>query len=454
MTYRVALRHIPRTVDPYSTQVNTNHFIALQLYYPLFQRSPDGGLASEFLDSSLTKAEDSSFEKFLLCIKKEIRFSDGRTIALSDLAHSLTEAHRRQEMLPLIKSIEPAANCVKITLKKPDPRYFEKLTGVASTVTSASRSFGGFPIGLGPYRVKARSEDQVVLEATPGRVKGSFKVIEFRRFRDVLSDYADGVMDFNHTGQVTIPDEIEKNFQRVSRPFFKSYALIVNFPDRDLRRRFANCFPAEQLRTSLAMPLKSTPGFLPTGIQGSDQVTPLPRTTSRAVCTPKSDQTITFFNYRPELRLDLQRLLAEKGPNLPIRLHYQEGSLDELARRIFQDDKLAAVIGFDSSTSNSSAYAEAATFFESFMREARSERVISKPIPGLAELVRKAAQTSDAQIKSETYRKAHQLLLDSGYVIPLGQLDAEQFYPKTIRNIVWSDRISGFPDISLLEAEP
>ena len=40
------------------------------------------------------------------------------------------------------------------------------------------------------------------------------------------------------------------------------------------------------------------------------------------------------------------------------------------------------------------------------------------------------------------------MLLESGYVIPIGQVDNAQFYPQEIGNIIWADRISGFPKIS------
>lgn len=227
---------------------------------------------------------------------------------------------------------------------------------------------------------------------------------------------------------------------------------MVNYPDPVLRKRFAGCFPTAEILPLLGIPLKAIPGFLPAGIQGSDGVTPLAQSTAHARCSEASKTPITFINYRPELSGTLRAFFKRYAGKLPIPVRYEDGTLNDLVRKVFHEDRMMAVIGFDSSTSDSSAYAEAATFFESFIRTERGERLISKPIPELAELVRTAAQTSDSSLKAETYRKGHQVLLDSGYVIPLGQLDMGQLYPKSIRHIVWSDRISGFPDISQMEA--
>lgn len=457
--YRVALRYIPETTNPYTSQIDTDHFIMLQLYYPLFQRASDGSLESAFLDITQTKALDSSFQNFMLCLRSSAQFSDGSAIQISDLEHSLREAHKRQELLPVLGSISGVSireSCIKVALKTPDPRYFEKLTGIASTVTSLSRSFFGFPLGLGPYHIAAHTTDKLTVEANSGRVKGSFKTIEFTKYTDVTQDYANGVFDFNHTGQVTIPPKIKAEFQNVSRPFFKSYSLVVNYPLENVRKRFMECFPVGRLRSIIGLSLTPTEGFLPVGLQGSSGVTNPAGTVSGKACAGMNSagtgaKTMTFFNYRPEIGADIRSFLKDIARHLPISMRYEEGSVDGLVKKIFNEDSLAAVIGFDSSTSDSSAYAEAATFFESFIRQSRSERLITQPVSGLNDLVKIAAQAHDLTVKTAAYRKAHQLLLDSGYVVPLGQLDTSQYYPKVIRHIMWSDRISGFPDISLME---
>ncbi len=453
--YRAALRYIPETTNPHTSQINTDHFIALQLYYPLFQHSSDGSLTSEFLDLKSTRAADSNFKKFSLCLRDDARFSDGTGIATGDLEYSLREAHQRQELLPAVEQIMSSQKCVQVTLKKSDPRYFDKLTGIASTVTSPTRSSGGFPLGLGAYHIASHAPDRLTLEANPGRVQGNFKTIEFRKFTDFSKDYSNGVFDFNHTGQVVIPASVEHEFQRISRPFFKSYAVVVNYPVEALRKRFSECFPAEKLLSLLALSLKPTEGFLPSGLQGSDGVKTHLTKERKENCSPVlSSRNMTFLNYRPELNDTLRDFMKTAQSELPIPLHYEYGTIDDLVKKMFHDDKIAAVIGFDSSTSDSSAYAETATFFESFIREQRSERLITQPVVGLANLVKTAAQATDPSTKSEIYRKAHQLLLDSGYVIPLGQLDTAQHYPKWVRNISWSDQISGFPNIALMESTP
>ena len=450
-TYRAALRYIPNSADPYSSEIDTDDFIMIQLYYPLFQRTEDGTLNSEFLDLAKTRSEDSSFKHFLFCLKDDAKYSDGSLIQPSDLLHSLHEAHHRQEILPQAEAIESEGNCVRVSLKSNDPRYFEKLTGIASTVTSQKTSMMGFPLGLGPYHVAFHSPDRLLLEANPGRVSGSFNSIEYVKFKDVAGDFAAGVFDFNHTAQVTLPAALEKNFQRVSRPFFKSYALVVNYPDPILRKRLSSCFPTKEFLPLIGIPLKKIPGFLPSGIQGADAVTPPEEKLGQPFCKEMSTTPITFLNYRPELSGVLKPFFKSYAGKLPIPIRYKDGNIDDLARMIFHEDRTVAVVGFDSSTSDSSAYAEASTFFESFIRTARAERLITNPIEELAKIVRSAARTSDSSLKSETYRKGHQVLLDSGYVVPLGQLDMDQFYPKSIRHIVWSDRISGFPDISKME---
>ena len=451
-TYRIALRHLPTEGDPFTSQVNTDHLVMLQLYYPLFTRLSSGALTSEFLDLNATRASNSEFTRFDLCLREGLKYSDGSPVETADLARSLTESHHRQENLPELVSATPRGRCVSVALKKPGMRYFDQLTDVSNTVVSSTRKTGIFPVGLGPYRVADVNPDRLRLVANEGRVLGDFTAIEFVRFTNVEQDLKAGVIDFNHTGQVEIPEKVRPGYQRVSRPAFKSYALVVNYPDGRLRRDFAHCFDTADFIKLLDIRLTPAPGFLPLGIMGSEVGgEPAGVAPNSNDCHMRSAPAMTFYNYLDGATPKITDFFRQHQAHLPVPVEVKNASIDELIKVMYSRDRIGAVIGFDSSSSTGANARDAAAFFENFTRPNRSQRLISQPVEGLEERVRFALGEAQPEVKDSEYRKAHRILLESGYVIPLGQLETEQYYPKYIGNISWSDTISGYPRIDLMQ---
>jgi hypothetical protein len=51
------------------------------------------------------------------------------------------------------------------------------------------------------------------------------------------------------------------------------------------------------------------------------------------------------------------------------------------------------------------------------------------------------------------YRAAHRALLDSGFVVPLGQFEAAQYYPRWVSDIQWLDSGAGYPRLDLVRVK-
>lgn len=454
-TYRIGLRYIPEKLDPFASQINYDHFVSLQLYYPLFSRTTGGPLESEFLDLTKSRSLSSQFDAFSLCLKPNLQFSDDSPITVFDLRRTIVQLHKKQEILPNLKSTNTIGSCLFVNIASPDIHYFDKLTGVASTILSEKSLFDRFPIGLGPYRIINANSDSITLIENPGRVRGTFKKIEFLRFPFVSPVEKNQFVDLNHAGQVDIPRTLTSPFKKIQRPFFKSYAVIINHPNKELRRQMQSCFDRKSFAKLLNLPLMETPGFLPIGVAGSkleiEQTLIVNKDTNCHF--PIEKPSITFFNYRLELYDKLKEFFSKNSKTLPLNVKVENISLARLIEKAFSSEAYAAVIGFDSSTSLASSYAEASTFFESFFRTERAERIISQPVPGLEQIIVSAIQASSLITKERLYLDGHKILLKSGYVIPLGQLEDDHYYPIGVKSIVWSDPISGFPRLDLMEVQ-
>jgi ABC-type oligopeptide transport system substrate-binding subunit len=448
-SYRVALRYVPDHLNPRENEVNTNNLILIHLYYPLFFRAANGDLSSDFLALPMTKALDSTFKSFQLCLKRDLKFSDGSPVRSEDLLTSLTEIHRTQEMLPKTKDIWIEGSCVHVSLATADWRYFDKLTSVSSTIIKSGGPAKSLPLGLGPYRVSKASKNYLALEATPGQITGSFKKIEFLPFVSLDQARHDGIQDLNHVYQFRLPSEYKAARQKISRPFFKSYTLTVNYQNAALRKAFASCIDRNDLKATLDMDLADIPGFLPVGLSGAR----VPFTTNKAVVCRlnPSARPIRFYNANPDNENKLRAFFDRHRSELPIPVEFIELEPQKMVEAAFSQSQYAAIFGFDSTGSVASTAAESSAFFESFFRTTRNQRLIDSPLPGLSAIIDQALQESDPTAKDEAYSRAHRLLLESGYIIPLGQLDTAQYYQKDITQIQWADRISGFPRFDLMQ---
>ena len=437
-SYRVALRYLPSRIDPRQNQINTNHFILLQLYYPMFSIDDSGSIKSEFFAIGPTRALDRSFTKYRLCLKRGIKFSDGSPIHIADVRLSLYEVHRTQETLAKIDSSHINGSCLYVHLTRTESSYFHRLVGVTSTVLKSKSLVQDFPIGLGPYRMARHSADKLVLKANNERIVGNIGHIEFIRMSS--GDNTDSMDDVNHFYQRTTLTHSQP-MKTIETPVLKSYALIVNLPTRKQRLAFASCVDSRLLQRQVRPELAKSPGFLPKGVFGADVSYKAVRD-RLGPCSSTANPNIAFYAPFKEDVTPLERYFSQTS--IEKKVSIVNVSPETFSKVVFDRAPKAVILGFDSSGSLGTNSRESSVFFESFIRDIR---VISTPPEGLATLVVRASMAGNESEKSKFYREAHQLLLESGYVIPLGQAQNVQHYPVDIENIEWADRLSGFPRI-------
>lgn len=443
--FRVALQSIPSKIDPRENTINIFQYINLHAYYSLFERGDLGELKSEFLDLSQTRALDAGHTKFQLCIKQDLKFSDDSPVRAEDLRFSLAETHRVKPNLMPLKQIEENGACVLATLDSPDRHYFSKLVTQQTTVLKKGTERDRIPVGLGPYRVSSLTADRVILQALEKRVHGDFKRVEFVRVGPDLKAVKHDVHDWNHLYHMPIPERARQEYREVKRPLLKTYFILVDIEGYDLRQQIASCFNRKEFVRKLGLSLTEAPGYLPRGLPGTNvQYEPLTRRPAAECRFSASDAKlrIPYYSYNEYLHEKVRDFFEAASPNLPVEVVPRKVNLDETIKDAFLDKRMLTLVGADASQPSPEG------FFAIFISD---EKPIAKRIPGLKQIVEAAAKTSDAATKNQLFEKAHRMLLQSGYMIPLGQLVTSQYYPKYVQNIRLVDRVQGFPQIDQME---
>ncbi len=446
-TYRIGLRAVPTKIDVRRNQINIYHYIMLHAYSPLFEMDSDGTLASVFFDMETTRALNSKFDSFQFCLRDSLRFSDESPVRVEDLHQTLKEVHDLQEPLQKTVSLSTEGRCVKVQLATGDPKYFEKLMGASSTLLKSSSSNEAFPVGIGPYKVTSFSDSHIQMKRTKENEKG-IDTIEFFKIQSAQEALEKKIDDWNHISRISDLEKHLSGFKRVPSPLMKVYVIIANIDDDPERKKLSACFPTASFRKNVVPYLKDTDGFLPNGMPGSkvDFKTALPANNALTEnCQLRSKNKFPFRTFLNEESASIKKYTnSPEGQWFGQRFNILPIDASDMAELVYSGKEYVAVIGFDSSGSMNADANESSLFFESFIRK---ERLISKTIKGLSDLVDRAAQSKSKLEKDQLYRSAHEILLKSGYVIPLGQLDTTQYYPPDIENVVWADRVSGFPKI-------
>ncbi len=156
--YRASLRAIPQSLNIRQATSNTEFYVAHQIYHPLYSlNSTSKELESYFLDMKKSKAMDSTFSRFVHCLKNGVLFSDATPITVDDLRLSLEQTHLMQNF-PRAKTVEIVEGCVRVQLENPVIDYFHFLSRVGSTVLKGSTLKNPFPTGMGYYVPRQMAE--------------------------------------------------------------------------------------------------------------------------------------------------------------------------------------------------------------------------------------------------------------------------------------------------------
>ena len=446
--FRVAVPYLPNQITPRSNRINVYHYINLQLYYPLMQRdAADGVLRSEFLDMGRTRALSTSFSKYVLCLAPGVAFTDGRSITAQDLENSLRQTHAYWLHPEEVHSESVGPGCVAVSLDRPDPAYFDRLTGVASTVLKIGTEKERIPLGRGPY---------VVDQWGPTELSLHFVGSEFARFPRIrltavcsLQDAVSQRMDDINLLYWEPGSRDGLGYVRWQREVLRTYGLVVSHSDARLRAAFARCLNTQRFVDEV-FPVDLQPsGWLPHGLLGGERVLDV-QATDAGYCRSNADPAaeLVYINHLPSIHEKLVRFFSSSP--MPIRVSVVTVAWAEYLQSIKDHRPMVYAVGMDTANSQTGIFDEASVFFEPFTSDARC---IDERLDAVETLVAKGRETRSYSDKAKIYAAAHNALVDSHYVVPLGQMLPALYYSKRVKHVEFADPLIGYPRIDKMKAD-
>jgi MarR-like DNA-binding transcriptional regulator SgrR of sgrS sRNA len=443
-TFRVGLRGLPERIDPRGNEINIYHYINIHIFSPMFERTQANQLNSVYFDLLKTRARNGTYKEFSFCLKPGLSYSDGSLVAVSDLLRSLVSVTKINKDLPEIERVTPdGERCILVELKSGDATYFDKLTTIDTAVLKSGSTDLDVPKGIGPYEIESKGPSLIVLKKTKYAGDAHFQQIEFHRVQNVEQARSAQIDDWNHMWQhlgrsTPIPNDVKERSFSIRQPLFRSLVILNKVKEPTLRKLLSNCFDISSYLRSTGQQVVPISGFLPKGLHGSEISS---EAKSRdAHCEKLPRKTVRFFHFYPELHEAIAvHFRSVRGP---VGFVPKLISVDEAVRLAFAPEEFMMPIMMDAPNPSAGAFFRVMTGEKS---------IFHSQLPELEKALRGAGNSRSGFEAETRYRRAHELVMKSGYIIPLGQVEATFFYPKVIKSVNLVDPINGFPLIHQLE---
>jgi len=440
--FRVGVPYLPKKIDPRHNYINSFHYINTHLFFPLFSMSITGQIESRLLDMSKTRATDSEYRNFELCLNPNIHFTDNSPITVYDLEESLKETHAVRFNLQKIVAIKLTSPlCLHVELENKDAQYFHKLTTIQSTILKKGTSNKELPIGLGPYLLISNTPEKVVLKSFENYVEGDFKKIEFIIVKEQNDTFKYQITDNNHNYLFNVPDAFKKESFGIKRMLLKTYSILIDYKNESSRKVIRSCLKERGIFHYFTenYSLAENDGLLPKGLLGSDRPEKL---TKDPLCQKSELKNVRLICTGDKMCNSFKNFLAQESKHLPFKITFEQVSSEKYVQLVQSSEEIVTLMGNDCIDQDSSG------FFEGLYGK---ERYSNIEIPKLKESIIKAALSDNDEEKAKYYRLANEFVINSGLMLPLGQVVVEQYYPKSISNLRILNSTMGYPQINLFK---
>lgn len=294
--FKVAIRELEGDIKPANFQYLGVAFVLRQLHEPLFIRS-NTGITSNILNKWIS---DSEHKNYLLCIKENIRFSNGEFLTPSILVHNLKRLNKLGFIRHKIISIKTDGKCVKISFNRSYYGFLEETQSTRTSIIDPSSENKNIPIGISVYYVNSYIPGKKLLLKTAKHVikKPVFDTISI----DILGTQkvTIPVLTKYHEINLLFPNQIPsekiliKHFDQHKVFDLVNTYVLVNNKDLNIRKAIINCLNRKELASSIGREVRVIlDGMVPNAVSKGH--------TFKQKCTDslklKQKKEVTFYYY-------------------------------------------------------------------------------------------------------------------------------------------------------------
>lgn len=427
---------LPEKILPELASRSVVYYILRQTHEPLFRLDDGENYSSRVLKRWSRDISDGSFEFYpdtSLKFNEEIAFSE----ELFDKYIHLVA--RKYDSSAKITRNE---GCFRVSFSGPRSSFLEFLTRYenAPSVKVAET----FEQGLGPFRISRLGGGEAVLLRRSPASSGYNKIILHEYGLWKKSGSSDRLIsDFNRIPSQDVPDWVENKYSGYNNVTLKSGNLIINHPDRRIRKLIYNCVDVRQFR-QVFLPSKkdfySIKTVFPMGVPGAEPGLS-EQTCDRKIKAGLSGARFTFANWRDDNLGQLSEFAGDFYRKTGVKMDVVNSNPQELIKRLHKAPRPfnAIVMYLDAIRS------EQAAFFEVFLK---SDGYLDFPLPGVAEMLKRMNAERDVRHREAIGADIAIALRKEAVVLPLYQEERVFYYPKDIRNLNVGVGFIEYPEVA------
>lgn len=451
--FRIAITDIPPIDRILSGNELTTMLIFSLIGEPMFtsEKGP-GQLDSGVLSISESKALDSSFKSFSLCLNGEQRFSDGSLVSLYDLENSLKRVHSFAP--PLFGSIVSTSikdDCLAVHLQNSHFDYFDALASPFAILIRVNKNASSPIISTGYYHISKFSREQVIFVEGWKKITGDLKQIELVHCQPKsCSNREIDDWNFAYGGLKEIETRISEHNKY---PIFSSSvtAFLVNIKNDAERRKFSGCL-ANFSKELLDNADEKHDGISPQGIlipsfyPGSNGVTEF-KLDKKQCSFDKKKAPVTFIDYQPDRLEAYKRLFKNIQKSIPLPIHTQLVNPEDLPVLLTSSKQVFAKLTFLSEGTSGPSFSASLGFFDGLYGKGKAAHYIPD---SLEKLISDAVASRTIKERESLLENAHRFILESGLVLPIAVRKRWVLLPKTYENIELPGTYSRIPKYNLI----
>lgn len=433
-TWEVLLSGLPVRLSIADAGLNGSFYLLKQTHEPLF-RQDDGEIFSSRLLLKWSRNIQSS--EYLFCPDTSLRF---------DRDNPLTPAFFYNYIQKTAKAfdrgaeIERHGDCVRIKLAShANFLAYLSLFENAPTIKKTEK----IEAGLGAFSVETLSAEKVVLKRKQ-RVSNGYNSLIFHQYKGGGDQNLQNrkISDFNNIPSFEIPDWVRKDYLHFDSPILRSISLIINHPDKAVRKAVFNCLNYDSLRRAYVPQRKDfydISNMLPVGVPGAEAGAPRQECRGSTVISHPSE--LTFLNLAYNNDKTLNEVFSAFHKRTGIKIVTRTYPDDQIDAALFQSPRRynLTIVVMDAVRPNHEA------FFEYLIKKTG---YFDADNPTLTDLYQKMLKEPEEEKKNALAKTIAEKLDAEALVLPLYQNAATFYYPGNIKNIILGRGFIEYPEVA------
>lgn len=431
----VLFRDIPVRITTADAGLTMSFYVLKQTHEPVL-RTDDG---ENYYSRILSRWErDLLSRNFVLCPDTALQFAPGKKFSYELFLSQISSATR---VFSPDSEITGDGRCVRVGFTKPMRRYLDFLTLYEHAPTIKRDDI--VEIGLGEYLPVSVRPGDIALRRKK-EVPNGFSTILIHKYTgpDDPNLANRGIDDFNRMQIAAIPEWVKREYAYLDGAILQTVVLIINHPDKDIRRIVYNCMNVDSLRHALYPTWKEfvdVSNVLPVGVPGAAPGKPV-QYCGENIRT-KVRRPLVFINLGGDNDKQMAAFMSdfEKKTGIPVLIKRLQDK--DMYRTLYQSPREYDLVV----VSMGAVRPDHTAFFDYLVK---ADGYYDLRLEKFSALYDRLQLEGDTDERNALGAQMAEMLSSEYVLLPLLQVHRRFYYPKEIMNLTAGRGFLEYPEVA------